>query len=451
MIGRAKTGKSNRVLQEIKEQSGTGKQILLVPEHASYQAEVDLCRVCGNAVSRHAEVLSFQRLFNRVMSRTGGLAAQTLDAGGKILTMQLTMMDLAPVLKVYRHPSQRTAFLRNMLDLFDEFRTYQVTPEQLMQQTERMEGATRDKLQDLSLLYSEFERRITSGNCDARDYVTRLSEKLEESGYVRDKDIFVDGFAYFTAKELLVLQIMMKQARSVTVVLMGDESSDEEVFQSAVRMKENLLRAAKDVNCKSEVIPVPAKETNLSDLEHLERYFFGENQTYERACSSIRVLEGWKGAPDFDSCRGAKRKTYRYTVYEGERENPLLERYATRVEKLPQTELLQSFARYMEGEHDFKAFCASGSSVKTTVRTVYSVQVVERKEYATKVVDVFVTGNGFLYNMVRTMVGELLDLANGRKSVEQLLLAYSTGDRSLLGKTLAAKGLTMVEVVYQDE
>jgi tRNA pseudouridine38-40 synthase len=166
---------------------------------------------------------------------------------------------------------------------------------------------------------------------------------------------------------------------------------------------------------------------------------------------SIRVLEGWKGAPDFDSCRGAKRKTYRYTVYEGERENPLLERYATRVEKLPQTELLQSFARYMEGEHDFKAFCASGSSVKTTVRTVYSVQVVERKEYATKVVDVFVTGNGFLYNMVRTMVGELLDLANGRKSVEQLLLAYSTGDRSLLGKTLAAKGLTMVEVVYQDE
>ena len=105
----------------------------------------------------------------------------------------------------------------------------------------------------------------------------------------------------------------------------------------------------------------------------------------------------------------------------------------------------------MEGEHDFKAFCASGSSVKTTVRTVYSVQVVERKEYATKVVDVFVTGNGFLYNMVRTMVGELLDLANGRKSVEQLLLAYSTGERSLLGKTLAAKGLTMVEVVYQDE
>ena len=291
MIGRAKTGKSNRVLQEIKEQSGTGKQILLVPEHASYQAEVDLCRVCGNAVSRHAEVLSFQRLFNRVMSRTGGLAAQTLDAGGKILTMQLTMMDLAPVLKVYRHPSQRTAFLRNMLDLFDEFRTYQVTPEQLMQQTERMEGATRDKLQDLSLLYSEFERRITSGNCDARDYVTRLSEKLEESGYVRDKDIFVDGFAYFTAKELLVLQIMMKQARSVTVVLMGDESGEEEIFQSAVRMKESLLRAAKEVSCKSEVIAVPSKEKDLSDLEHLERYFFGETQPYEGECSSIRVLE----------------------------------------------------------------------------------------------------------------------------------------------------------------
>ena len=164
---------------------------------------------------------------------------------------------------------------------------------------------------------------------------------------------------------------------------------------------------------------------------------------------SIRVLDGWEGAPGFDSCRGAKRKTYRYTLYESLREHPLLERYATRVECLPAFETLQRTAKLFEGEHDFKAFCASGSSVKTTVRTVYSVTVEERTEYGLRVVDVLVTGNGFLYNMVRTMVGELLDLSSGRRTEESLLLAYETGERGLLGKTLAAKGLTMLSVEYE--
>jgi tRNA pseudouridine38-40 synthase len=159
---------------------------------------------------------------------------------------------------------------------------------------------------------------------------------------------------------------------------------------------------------------------------------------------SIRVLEGWKGAPDFDSCRGAKRKTYRYTVYEGERENPLLERYATRVEKLPQTELLQSFARYMEGEHDFKAFCSSGSGAKTTVRTIYSIKI----EKGSDGLKVLVTGNGFLYNMVRILVGTLLDVGYGKKTEKDILEMLSQGKRERGGRTLPAKGLCLVKVEY---
>ena len=62
LMGRAKTGKSEQVLRRIAELGDDGRQILLVPEHASHQAEVDLCRFCGDTASRHAEVLSFRRL-----------------------------------------------------------------------------------------------------------------------------------------------------------------------------------------------------------------------------------------------------------------------------------------------------------------------------------------------------------------------------------------------------
>ena len=163
---------------------------------------------------------------------------------------------------------------------------------------------------------------------------------------------------------------------------------------------------------------------------------------------SVRVLDGWSADENFDCNRSAKQKTYCYTLYEGAREMPLLERYAVRVEKLPPLEKAIAVANMMVGEHDFKAFCASGSSVKTTVRTVYEVRIEASEQFGAPMWKIYVTGNGFLYNMVRTMVGELLDVANEKRTEESLLQAFATGDRSLLGKTMPAKGLMLMHVVY---
>ena len=165
----------------------------------------------------------------------------------------------------------------------------------------------------------------------------------------------------------------------------------------------------------------------------------------------IRIVDGWLGADDFDCNRSAKRKTYCYSLYVSERDMPLKDRYATRVENAPSLEILQAAAKLFEGEHDFKAFCASGSSVKTTVRTVYEVRVEESQSYHSRDLKIYVTGNGFLYNMVRTLVGELLDIAANRKTQESLKQAFVSGKRELLGKTMPAKGLTLVDVCYEEK
>lgn len=166
--------------------------------------------------------------------------------------------------------------------------------------------------------------------------------------------------------------------------------------------------------------------------------------------ADIRALEGWGADNSFDSNRSAKRKTYCYSLYESRRENPLKERFSTRVENIPSIEALRRVAKLFEGEHDFKGFCASGSSVKTTVRTVYEVRVEENESLGSRDIKIYVTGNGFLYNMVRTMVGTLLDVASGKREEESFLSVYQTGDRSLLGKTMSAKGLTLLQVGYQN-
>ena len=86
---------------------------------------------------------------------------------------------------------------------------------------------------------------------------------------------------------------------------------------------------------------------------------------------AVRVLKSAAAPESFDACRSAKKKTYRYSVYFSRRENPLLERYAVRSGECPDFARMSGCARLLEGEHDFAAFRATGSSAKTTVRTIF--------------------------------------------------------------------------------
>ena len=244
LTGRAKTGKSTTVLNRIAARPGGRGQILLVPEHASHQAEVDLCRACGDSASRFAEVLSFRRLSDRVLSIAGGAAQVTLDAGGKLLTLEKALLEVLPELTVYRRPSRKSAFLRQLLALFDELRCYEVSPGTLYEQSQAIAGATRDKLRDLSLLYAAYEARLLRPGLDARDYMTKLCDSLEASGYALDKDIYIDGFTYFTAQERRCLSILLRQARSLTVTLLGEPNSREEMFEASLRTLERQPRQA---------------------------------------------------------------------------------------------------------------------------------------------------------------------------------------------------------------
>lgn len=162
----------------------------------------------------------------------------------------------------------------------------------------------------------------------------------------------------------------------------------------------------------------------------------------------VKVLFAKRAEENFDCSRTAKKKTYLYRVYVSSADNPLLERYFLRVAALPNVDLMREGAKYFVGEHDFKAFCAAGSSAKTTVRKIYSLDISEREIYGVKTIEFFVCGGGFLYNMVRSMVGELLDVGFLRRSPEEVKEVLDFPDRSKIGRTAKAKGLTLLSVEY---
>ena len=179
-MGRARTGKSERVLKKIAALGDSSQQILLVPEHASHVAEMDVCRACGDAASRHAEVLTFKLLATRVLQICGGSADVTLDNGGKLLTLQRALTELAPALKVYRRASQRAAFLESLLAVMEELQAYAIEPETLAEKVEELTLEIEGLLAQLDILKEE------TANSEENQ---RLMEALSDSLMTAAKEL----------------------------------------------------------------------------------------------------------------------------------------------------------------------------------------------------------------------------------------------------------------------
>lgn len=161
---------------------------------------------------------------------------------------------------------------------------------------------------------------------------------------------------------------------------------------------------------------------------------------------------------NFNARFSAKRKTYCYKIYVSKHRLPVLELDHEHITYPLDLDKIEQAAKIIEGTHDFKCFEASGSVVKNTVRTVYSVDVATRHfDNATVRADgkffdgelsISVTGNGFLYNMVRIIAGTLVYVGIGKLTPQDVSRILETGDRKAAGKTLGAKGLTLMSVQY---
>lgn len=138
------------------------------------------------------------------------------------------------------------------------------------------------------------------------------------------------------------------------------------------------------------------------------------------------------------------RKTYEYRIYRGEFPMPLKRLYALHIYYNVDLEKMREAAKCFVGEHDFKSFCQVGAQVKSTVRTVFDVSIIE--EGADLVIRV--TGGGFLYNMVRIMAGTLLEVGKGKIEPGQISEIIQAKDREAAGPTAPAHGLTLIKYEF---
>ena len=176
-----------------------------------------------------------------------------------------------------------------------------------------------------------------------------------------------------------------------------------------------------------------------------EKFSYALNQ---RLPEDVIIQRSEEVASDFHPRHCDCRKTYEYTILN--RDFPLPEYRNTAhfcYGNLDIDAMNRACGSFI-GEHDFAGFCSAGAQVKTTVRTIYSLEVREEKLRSGRLVRIIVQGNGFLYNMVRIISGTLLEVGRGMRSADEIADVIASKDRSKAGATAPAKGLKLVEIEY---
>lgn len=314
VIGRAGSGKSELCLTEIRERlekEPDGRPlILLVPEQATYQAEQALVSAPGLSGTIRAQVYSFPRLAWRIMQETGGTAGIPIDETGKTMLLQRILNKHKDNLRLFRHSVAQVGFAKEVLSLFSELKRQCITPDELAQQHERLTpllaeqpGTLEQKLEDLLKVYIDYEKELTKQYLDADAFVERMAAQLRNCPWIREADIWVDGFFGFTPLEHAALVQCMLHCRSVTVTLCldkpydaGEQPNELDLFyptaMTMIRLRERMeavgLPNPRIIRLAQETPPRYAANAMLA---HLERHYEHRLSVAKRAYRE-RQLDG---------------------------------------------------------------------------------------------------------------------------------------------------------------
>ena len=255
ITGKAGSGKTAAINREIRQavEQRRGGRLLIVPEQYSHEAERELCRTCGDALSLYAEVLSFTGLARRVAADAGGIAAKFLDNGGKALCMAQALKQLGQKLSVFSNAPSRPELQAVLLKALEGMKASCLNSENLLSVAGGCGEVLRKKLTDLAMISDAYDAVLENTGSDPADRLSLLASQIPESMFLTEKSVvYVDGFTDFTAAELAVLKAIMARGADLTVCLTTEGlHSRNEIFSLPRSSGGKLLKAAEDLGVET--------------------------------------------------------------------------------------------------------------------------------------------------------------------------------------------------------
>ena len=240
----------------------------------------------------------------------------------------------------------------------------------------------------------------------------------------------------------------------LTVAYDGTNYHGWQIQPNAVTIEQKLNEALKDLT-NEEIAVIGASRTDAGVHALCNAAVFDTESRIDpkqfakainaRLPEDIRVTESCETDPDFHPRKCESRKTYEYRIYTGKIDNPIGRDYALHVYVPLDEAKMKKALSYIVGEHDFKSFCATQAQIRSTVRIIYEASLRREEEYL-----IFsFTGNGFLMNMIRILVGTLLEIGRGNLEPEDMGRILSACDRTQAGPTAPPHGLCLVGYEFE--
>ena len=288
VIGRSGSGKTSMFLEEISSRLAENPEgspiIYIVPEQMTFLSEYRLSTDPALGGMIRAQVYSFSRLAWRILQETGGISRYHISSVGISMLIRKIIEEQKEQLRLFQKAADKSGFIQQVEKMMVEFKRYCISPEELTQEG-LMVGSSKalqDKLHDLEMIYKNFEEALLGKYIDSEDYFRLLAEKASSSKYLKDAEIYIDGFYSFTPQEYRVISELLKNCKRVTISfttekLFSNSAPDElDLFRLSGSACYAIHELALNEGIQIEA-PIHLKETkkwaNEPSLEHLEAKF----------------------------------------------------------------------------------------------------------------------------------------------------------------------------------
>lgn len=183
-----------------------------------------------------------------------------------------------------------------------------------------------------------------------------------------------------------------------------------------------------------------------TEIESFDKFLRSLNALVPETISITNIYEVEE---NFSARFSAKMRIYKYYIYNSKARPVFTRNFAWHISKPLDVEAMKQASQYLIGEHDFKSFCVSKSSIdKTTMRCVNRIEFANKLVVDEELLEITVSGNAFLHSMVRTIVGSLVFVGQGKRKPAWIKDVLEAKDRSLAGECAPAKGLVFWNVIY---
>lgn len=212
-----------------------GRSLLLVPDQFSLQAERDAFFYLDKTGLMDLAVVDFSALGHKILKEAGSPVPPLIDKYGRHMLLTRILEESDDALKIYKGVRGKNSFVERVNMLISEMKRSEVSVDMLREVSESLEDSSflKYKLKDIVTLFSLYEEAIAGKYLDSEDYITFYGDKMLDSSLVAASDVWVYGFDTFTPKNMLVLERILKTARSLNIVMTWEDAAKTPPERSA--------------------------------------------------------------------------------------------------------------------------------------------------------------------------------------------------------------------------